>query len=131
MTITVRNFDKAATLWDAFVRRQPGWSHTQLFGWRQLIERVFRHECSYLGAWDSENSLIGVLPLVHVRSVVFGRFLVSMPFLNYGGPLGEERSIGPLVDESVALAQSSGASLLELRSRHALPISLPASHRKI
>lgn len=131
MIVTVREFKKDGTAWDAFVRGQPGWSHTHLFGWRKVIERVFNHECSYLGAWDDENTLIGVLPLVHVHSLVFGRFLVSMPFLNYGGPVGQEQSIGPLVDEGVALAQSSGASLLELRSRHALPISLSASHRKI
>ena len=131
MTVVVRDFDKPAIVWDAFVRAQPGWSHMHLYGWRQVIERVFHHECSYLGAWDDENSLIGVLPLVHVHSLVFGRFLVSMPFLNYGGPLGQERSIVPLVNESVALAQRSGASLLELRSRNSLPISLPASHRKI
>lgn len=131
MTIAVREFDRNALVWDSFVRRQPGWSHMHLFGWRQVIERVFGHECSYLGAWDEANSLIGVLPLVHVRSLVFGRFLVSMPFLNYGGPVGQERAIAPLVDESVALAHRTGSSLLELRSRHSLPISLSASHRKI
>jgi FemAB-related protein (PEP-CTERM system-associated) len=131
MTVVVREFDQSASVWDAFVRGQPGWSHMHLFGWQRVMERVFHHECSYLGAWDDENSLIGILPLVHVRSLVFGRFLVSMPFLNYGGPLGHERSIGPLVEESVALAQRSGASLLELRSRTSLAIDLPASHRKI
>jgi len=131
MKVIVREFDEPAAVWDAFVRQQPRWSHMHLFGWRQVMQRVFHHKCSYLGAWDDENSLIGVLPLVHVHSLVFGRFLVSMPFLNYGGPLGEEQAIAPLVRESVALAQRSGAGLLELRSRSPLPISLPASHRKI
>ena len=130
MTISVRPFDHSALVWDDFVRDQPDWSHMHLYGWRNVMERVFHHECSYLGAWD-DDSLIGVLPLVHVRSLVFGRFLVSMPFLNYGGPLGEPRSIGPLVDESVALAQRSGVSLLELRSRQPLPVALTASNRKI
>jgi serine/alanine adding enzyme len=131
MSVVVREFDEPAGPWDTFVRGQPGWSHMHLYGWRRVIERVFRHRCTYLGAWDDQNSLIGVLPLVHVHSRVFGRFLVSMPFLNYGGPLGLHRSIVPLVNEAVALAQSSAASLLELRSRNSLPISLPASHRKI
>jgi len=131
MTITVRPFDQGAGIWDDFVRVQPGWSHMHLYGWRRVIERVFHHECSYLAAWDEGDSLIGVLPLVHVHSLVFGRFLVSMPFLNYGGPIGKAHSMGPLVDESVALAKKSGASLLELRSRQPLPVSLPASHRKI
>jgi len=131
MTVVVREFDQPAATWDSFVRGQAGWSHMHLFGWRRVIERVFQHECCYLGAWDDENALIGVLPLVHVRSVLFGRFLVSMPFLNYGGPLGGEGAIVPLVDESVARAEQRGAGLLELRSRRPLPISLAASHRKI
>ena len=55
---------------------------------------MFRHECIYLAARDaSTGELVGVLPSVRVRSLVFGHFLVSMPFLNYGGPLGSDEAV--------------------------------------
>jgi FemAB-related protein (PEP-CTERM system-associated) len=62
---------------------------------------------------------------------VFGHFLVSMPFLNYGGPLGSEAAVQALVRDAVDQAERDGARLLELRSAVALPIDLPVSHRKI
>lgn len=33
---------------------------------------------------------------MRVKSPVFGHFLVSMPYVNYGGPLGEEEAAGRL-----------------------------------
>ena len=95
------------------------------------MERVFDHECIYLAARDESGELAGVLPLVRVRSVLFGHYLVSMPFLNYGGPLGRDAAVVALVDHASELARLSGVKLLELRSRTALPLSLPVSHRKI
>lgn len=117
--------------WDEFVRRSTGWSHFHLYGWREVIERVFRHECLYLVARDHSNAIAGVLPLIRVRSIVFGHYLVSMPFLNYGGPLGDADAVRALVNEAVAIADRTGAKLLELRSRTELPIDLAVSHRKL
>jgi FemAB-related protein (PEP-CTERM system-associated) len=66
-----------------------------------------------------------------VRSFLFGHFLVSMPFLNYGGPLGYDEAVRVLTGRAVELADQSGADLMELRSRGQLPLDLPASHRKV
>jgi serine/alanine adding enzyme len=85
----------------------------------------------YLAARDGLGQLAAVLPLVRVKSLVFGHYLVSMPFLNYGGPLGTDQGIRAVTDEACRLADSGGAKLLELRSRVALPLDLPVSHRKI
>jgi FemAB-related protein (PEP-CTERM system-associated) len=131
VTLRVGRFDGAPAEWDAFVRAAAGWTHFHLYGWRRVIERVHRHECVYLAARDERGALAAVLPLVSVRSLLFGRFLVSMPFLNYGGPLGSDDGVKAVVDEAVRLARASRVQLLELRSRDALPLDLPVSHRKI
>ena len=89
----VTSFTGADATWDAFVRAAPGWTHFHLIGWKNVIERVFGHECIYLAASDDSGRLAGVLPLVRVKSMVFGHFLVSMPFLNYGGPLGGDAAV--------------------------------------
>jgi FemAB-related protein (PEP-CTERM system-associated) len=117
--------------WDGFVRGRPGWTHFHLWGWRRVMEKVFGHECHYLAAVDGAGTLAGVLPLVSVKSRLFGHYLVSMPFLNYGGPLGGADAVRALAAEAVALAERNGVKLLELRSREPLPLDLPVSHRKI
>ena len=86
--LTVAPFDGAPAAWDAFVRAAPGWSHFHLWGWKTVVERTHGHECIYLAARAGDGRLEGVLPLVRVRSRLFGHYLVSMPFVNYGGPLG-------------------------------------------
>jgi len=92
---------------------------------------VLGHECTYLAARDRDGKLAGVLPLVRVSSRLFGSYLVSMPFLNSGGPLGSDAAVQGLVARAIELARSSGVDLLELRSRTPLALDLPASHRKI
>jgi FemAB-related protein (PEP-CTERM system-associated) len=131
MTIRVSRYRGGRDEWDEFVRAQPRWTHFHLYGWRSVLERAFAHECIYLDARDSAGVLVGVLPLVRVRSFLFGHYLVSMPFLNYGGPLGSDDGVRALLDESAELAGRERVRLLELRSRHALPSRLALSHRKI
>lgn len=130
MTAGVERFAGPPEAWDRFVRAQRGWTHFHLHGWRDVIERVYGHECIYLVARDGE-AIAGVLPLVRVRSALFGHYLVSMPFLNYGGPLGSDEAVRALAEEARRLAESGGVKLLELRSRRELPVALEASHRKI
>ena len=131
MSVSVERFEGLEGEWDEFASRQPGYTHFHCLRWRTLIAKVFGHECIYLAARDIEDQLIGVLPLVRVRSLMFGHYLVSMPFLNYGGPLGTTAGIKALVDAAVAIAQREKVKLLELRCRIPLQISLEPSHRKI
>jgi FemAB-related protein (PEP-CTERM system-associated) len=131
MTITVERFSASPAEWDAYVRFAERGTPCHLHGWKGVIERVLDHECMYLAARSSDGRIAGVLPLVRVSSHLFGSYLVSMPFLNDGGPLGSTAAIRVLVARAVEIARSRGVQLLELRSRHPLPVDLPVSHRKI
>ena len=95
-----------------------------------LPDRVGDHGVA-LREGDDAGAVTGVLPLVDVRSVIFGRFLVSMPFVNYGGPLGSDDAVRALGAAAVAEAERRGVKLLELRSRVPRTLDLPVSHRKI
>jgi serine/alanine adding enzyme len=128
---TIEQFAGTPHEWDRFVRAQVGWSHFHLFGWKDVLSRVFGHECLHLAVRDDEGQIAGVLPLVRVRSRVFGHFLVSMPFVNHGGPLGGGEAVAAIVEHAAGLARADRVKLLELRSRVPLPIGYPVSHRKI
>ena len=132
-TPTVERFagPEGAAEWDACVERAAGWTHFHRWGWKAVIEQVFGHECIYLAARDDAGHVIGVLPLVHARSRLFGDYLVSMPFLNYGGPLGSEPAVHALVEHAAGVARDLGVDLLELRNRDRLPLEMPVSQRKI
>lgn len=131
MSLVAGRFQGSAREWDDFALAQSGFTHFHRHGWQGVIESVFGHECLYLAARTREGQLAGILPLVRVRSLLFGHFLVSMPFLNYGGPLGSSAAIEALAALAASEAERSRAALAELRSRVPLPIGLPVSHRKI
>jgi FemAB-related protein (PEP-CTERM system-associated) len=94
------------------------------------MARVFGHDTPYLAAQDG-GRLAAVLPLVRVKSALFGHYLVSLPYLNYGGPLGEGEAVRAVTDAAARLAEAGGVRLLELRSAVPLPLDLAVSHRKI
>jgi serine/alanine adding enzyme len=132
VSLVVERWTGSDADWDAFVRAQRTWTHFHLAGWRRVLGRAFGHECPYLVAREPQGRIVGVLPLVRVRSVVFGHYLVSMPFLNYGGPLGTPEACDALAGAARELAVRDGVRLLELRSREPLEaVTLPVSHRKI
>ena len=128
--LAVQPFAGTPAEWDGLVRGSAGGTHFHRWGWKRVLERALGHDCAFLAAADGA-ALRGVLPLVSVRSLLFGRFLVSMPFVNYGGPLGDAEAVRALVREAVVRADRERVKLLELRSRVELPIDLPVSHRKI
>jgi len=130
MTLSVREYAGSADAWNAFAAASAGGTFCHWHGWRGVIERAFGHECHSLAAYDGET-LAGILPLVRVKSLVFGHYLVSMPFLNYGGPLGTPAAARALAGHAVELARAGRVKLLELRSTAPLEVDLAASHRKL
>lgn len=134
---TIGLYDGGREEWDSFVRScgdPVPYTHCHLYGWRRVMQEAMGHEAPYLVARRPlSGAICGVLPLVRIRSRLFGHFLVSMPFLNYGGPLGDSNTIRALSAHAAEMARREGVSLLELRSRPALPLDPPfeVSHRKI
>jgi FemAB-related protein (PEP-CTERM system-associated) len=104
--------------WDSYVGNHPDGTADHLWRWREIFEGVFRHENVYLIARRG-NTIAGVLPLVRFQSKLFGRFLVSLPFLNYGGVLASDAAATQaLVAHAAGHGREFGASHVELRHRN-------------
>jgi serine/alanine adding enzyme len=116
--------------WDAFVESSAHATFCHRYGWRAVMRDALGHQCLYLAAVDDSETWRAVLPLVRVKSVL-GHYLISLPFLNEGGPLGARDAQLVLVQHAIAEARRSGAKLLELRSRVELPGDVTPSYRKI
>jgi FemAB-related protein (PEP-CTERM system-associated) len=128
---SVEIFTGPAGEWNGFIGTNPGATHCHRHEWLGVMSAAFGHETLALAVRDGNGSLSGVLPLVRVRSMLFGHYLVSLPYLNDGGPLGSDYAVTALAREAVRLADDSRVKLLELRSRAALPLDLRLSQRKI
>ena len=129
--LTVLPLGGIASSWDEFVARAERSSFCHLAGWRDILSDVLGAECLYWVATDRNGEWQGVLPLVRVSSRIFGHYLVSLPFLNYGGALGSSAAQRRLVQEAVTEARRSRADLLELRTRYDGDLGLSARSRKI
>lgn len=117
--------------WDVFIRACPESGFCHLWSWRGIMSDVLGHECLNVVALDRDGAWRGVLPLVHLRSAVFGRYLISMPFLNTGGPVGSREARALLASWAVDQARRRGVDFLELRVWTPLDSGLHESHRKI
>ena len=70
--------------WDDFVVSCEEATFFHRAGWKNVIENAFGHKTWFLYA-ERDQQILGVLPLVEVRSRLFGHSLSSLPFCVYGG----------------------------------------------
>src|SRR5438094_6932347 len=123
---------QACASWDRYVLSHPDGSGYHLMAWRRVMEDVFGHSTFYLMATDEDQTVHGVLPLVFLPSPLFGRLLVSMPYVNYGGLLADTvEARDALLTAAIDLAKEHRAAHVELRQSEALGVGWPVKHHKV
>lgn len=101
--------------WRSFVAT-TGWQGCHcLPEWTTILGNALKQDPFVILALR-EDRIVGVLPLLFVNSRLFGRFLVSLPYLNWGGVISEDdQAARGLVDRAVELADELDVRYLELR----------------
>ena len=103
--------------WNDYVTSNENGTFFHLAQWQQVIEKAFGHKTYFYYAKDSEN-IVGVLPLGHVKSFLFGNNLMSMPFTVYGGAIADSDEIRKKLEQQACdLAEKLKVDSLELRER--------------
>ncbi|MCD0458858.1 FemAB family XrtA/PEP-CTERM system-associated protein [Roseiconus lacunae] len=88
--------------------------------WLNSICRGLSHRGYLLTHRSSENGT-GLLPLVFVKGPLFGKFLVSLPYINTGGVwAGNAGVASELIDAACNLADELNVKYLELRHEQAV-----------
>jgi len=134
-----RDIDKER--WDSYVLNHSQATLYHLSGWKNVIEKTYGHKTYYLMATKNDvhgksyntqqveiyrtsgiscelkgEYVLGILPLVHLKSILFGKNLISMPFFDIGGVLTDDQGIEKeLLSEAIKLAAQLRVSELELR----------------
>lgn len=121
MATRVRIVDETeSSAWDTYVAGHRASSIYHRWLWRDMIARTFGKSASYLAAFD-DDGIRGVLPLVRLRSLAFGDFLVSMPYVNYGGILADNAEVErELLGTAERLGHDLGVDHIELRHTHTI-----------
>jgi len=117
LNITIHSLkEECNEAWDNYVNQNQKGSIYHLSSWKLLIENIFDHKCFYLYAKNQDGDICGVLPSVNLKSRLFGNFIVSMPFFNYGGVLADNKEITQLLQNNLeGLAADLNVSHVQYR----------------
>lgn len=102
--------------WDAYVAGHADRSAYHLGAAVSVAADAFGLPVEFLSARNDQGRIVGVLPLVRQSSLVFGKYLTSLPYVNYGGILADDDAIaGALASRAAEIAAACKARHVELR----------------
>jgi len=103
--------------WNSFVNNHPQATFFHRVEWEGVLVEAFGHRSRYLYA-ESSGRIVGVLPLMEVKSRLFGHALVSTPFCVYGGIIADsEAALRALEHAACDLGRELGVDYIEMRNR--------------
>jgi len=101
--------------WDAYVLRHPDASPYHLFAWKLAVEGAYGHRCHYLCA-EINNTVVGVLPLVHLHLLGIVNELTALPYCDVGGCLSDNDAVqAALLANALRLQRALNCKKLQLR----------------
>jgi len=102
--------------WNAYVHNSNTSTFYHQIGWRNVVEKTYKHKPIYLVAKE-EDEIKGVLPLFLMKSMFFGKKLVSVPFAPYGGACADNETVEKaLIEEGKRITKDWVSDYLELRT---------------
>ncbi len=106
--IHISLFDQTSNAeeWNHYVSANPASCIHHRAEWRNIHSQSYGHESLYFCARDTKQNIVGILPLIHMKSRLFGNKLVSLPFFQRGGAIADH----PLIEQQLIQAAAVHAS---------------------
>lgn len=119
--------------WLAFLEATAGATVFHHPAWIAPLMRAYGYTQASLGCFDGEQ-LVGVLPLLEIRSRLTGRRAVSLPFSDYGGSVAVSDDVHTrLLEAALAQGRDHGLGYVEMRCAlehaHAVPCGAYKRHQ--
>lgn len=116
----------------AYVKNQVNANLYHDARWGKIAEECFGHKYYVLLSENADGGIDGILPFVHIKSWIFGNYMVSMPYFNYGGVCANDEFIRKhLIDEAVRMAKDLKARHIEFRQEYSLNNGFPEKIHKV
>jgi FemAB-related protein (PEP-CTERM system-associated) len=129
--VKIYHLEEGVGKWNEYLNLSSQSCFYQLLEWQLINGEYFKHNVINIVA-EIDGKIVGVLPIVSLKSLIFGNILCSMPFVNYGSACADNDEIEvQLVKHACTLTKDLGAKYLELRSQKSTLINLPESKNKI
>jgi FemAB-related protein (PEP-CTERM system-associated) len=107
--------------WNAFIEASSKAVFAHHLGWKRVVEETFGHQPFYLMAYR-QNQVVGILPLFLIKSIFFENYLVTGPYLTFGGMISiDEHTASALVKRATQIARETKASYIEVRNDQVYP----------
>lgn len=124
MPIKVEILNTVDPACEVFVKAMPDGRLCHLPAWSAMVMRTVGHRPFYLAARDG-TQIRGVLPLMQVRSRLFGNRMISQAFSNYGGILSDSvEARDALFARAVEVATELNCESIQFRNTQPLPYEL-------
>lgn len=119
INVSILNFPDSEC--DDFVRGEADAKLCHMPAWSNMVDKMHGLKSFYLVAREG-STVCGVLPLVYVPCMIFGKRMISQAFSNYGGPLFKSTAaLDALCKRAVELAVKYKCKSLELRNVNPIP----------
>jgi FemAB-related protein (PEP-CTERM system-associated) len=117
-------------LWNNFIKEYPCSTPYHLWEFGEAFSLTYGYERYYITLKD-KNRILGVFPLILIKSTLFGNKLISLPFCEYGGPIinpsldseTQQKVISFLLNGALKIFTFKNLDYLEIRSP-VIPIDL-------
>ncbi|MGR3309902.1 MAG: FemAB family XrtA/PEP-CTERM system-associated protein [Candidatus Brocadiales bacterium] len=120
-----------AEKWDSYVQTSQEGTLYHLTAWKGIIENTFGHKTYYVYT-EGDGKITGILPLVLMKSLLFGKFIISVPFFNYGGICANgENERNVLLKYAIEIARREAAKHIELRHTKKYDFGLLTKESKV
>lgn len=110
--------------YDEFIRSANDMKLCLTYEWSEMVARNIGHQPFYIVA-QAGGIVSGVLPLMQIKSRLFGNRMISQAFGNYGGPIwSTPEARDALFNHAVEIATEQGCESIEFRIIDPLPYDL-------
>jgi hypothetical protein len=108
-----------------FLGRSPKANYCHDPAWLDVIHEAYGKEAfAFVRTHPVTGEVRGYAPACHLASAAFGRQLVALPYLDYGGILADDADTEDLLRDKLQSEAVRGKTQLEIRSRFPL-VGLP------
>jgi len=114
--IIIKTYKSPPKNWDNFIRKFKGHKLYHTTKWIEFIGSNLGHPTYYIIMEQGDDQWIGCLPLTYMRYTFWGKLLISLPYVNYGGPLlKDDRCFFGIIDYLNTFREKLKVNHIELR----------------
>lgn len=108
--------------WQKFISNHKESRIYHTLEWKEILKKTYGYEPIYLITRNDEDEVQGVLPIFGVKSFIFGKRMVSLPYSHSVGILYQnEDALKSLINFAMQLCVDRGYNYLEIKQRNILP----------